>query len=67
MDLFLDRDDCDNVRVDRDGVRNDAGRQGMEICFNGITIRFADERDAELLARRILYRLGVTLVGSPGD
>ncbi len=60
--LFLDRDDCDNARVDRDGVLNDAGHQGFEIYLNGMTIRFADERDAERLAHRVLSRLGVERV-----
>jgi len=44
--------------VDRDGHDNGQGRQGFEIHFDKLTIHFADEEDAEDVAKEILKRLG---------
>jgi hypothetical protein len=44
--------------VDRDGSLNDHGAQGFDVSVSGAKIHFEDERDAVLLARQILYRMG---------
>ena len=58
MHLELNVDDCRPFFVDRDGVRNNCGRQVFCLTFGELTVHFEDERDAVEIARKILYRMG---------
>lgn len=58
MRLQVDKDEFRGV--DRDGQRNEWGRQGFEVFFPGLTICFEDEADAARMAQAILLRLGET-------
>lgn len=56
--LELTKDDCKGIYVDRDGTRNDYGRQGFGFVVAGLAVHFEDEADASKLAHMILRRLG---------
>ena len=49
----------DNLAMDRTGITDSSGRQGFRITIEDFNIEFDDELDAELIARKILFRLGV--------
>jgi hypothetical protein len=58
MKLSVTKDDCGSVYVDRDSVREWHGRQGFNITIGEMTTHFEDELDDDLVAEKVLIRLG---------
>ena len=67
MTLVIDQGDY--LGVDRSGfcsvglTPDGTGIEQMEIRCSGATIRFEDEREAVLMAKQILWRMGETYDG----
>lgn len=57
MTLNITSDDCNRMKVDRDGVLNE-GEQGLDISLGDLIIHFEAESEALMMAEQIAKRLG---------
>lgn len=58
MYIRISKEKTKEYSVNRDGIRNDSGREGFHLCMGDLTLHFEDEQDIENIAKKILYRLG---------
>jgi hypothetical protein len=58
MVIHVDKQPPDAFAIDRDGVKNESGAQGLDLYIDSVRLHFADEQDAAEMAKLILQRLG---------